>query len=318
MWRYVVKRLLMLIPVIIGVTLIVFVIISFTPGDPAQIILPDGTDEQIAALHKELGLDDPVIVQFFRYMVNLCRGDMGNSYHGNHDPVLKLYFQRFPATLELASLAMVIAMVLAVPLATISALKQYSVVDNVANVVALIGISIPSFWLGILFILLFALKLGVLPSGGRSVWYSTVLPSFTTGLLHEGSMYRVTRSSVLEIIRQDYITTARAKGIKENQVIRRHMLRNAWIPVVTQLGNEIAGTLAGAVVIENVFSWPGVGRLIIEAFHLRDRPLIVGSLILTTMVISFVTLGVDILYAYLDPRIKAEYQKAAKRKRRAS
>jgi len=309
MVKYILKRLLLLIPVIIGVSFVVFIIVSMTPGDAALIILPYGTEEELAQVRTQLGLDDPLIVQYFRYLLNMFRGDLGTSYYSNKD-VFAAYMERLPATALLAVSSMVVSVVIAVPLGIYSATHQYSRLDHVCNVFALFGNSMPNFWIGLLLIMFFALKLRLLPSGGSSAGFvSLILPALTLGVRHIALVYRMTRSSMLDVVRSDYIRTARAKGLKEKVVINKHAMRNAWIPVITVIGTQIGTSLGGSVVTETVFSWPGVGRMVVDSINRKDRPMVMGCLVLTTILISLTNLLVDILYAYVDPRVKAEYKK---------
>lgn len=308
MHKYVLKRLLLLIPVMIGVTFIVFGIMHLTPGSPAKIKLGEmAKPEQIEALEKEMGLDKPFIVQYVNYMKKAVTGDFGRSYLSNRE-VFTEVLQRFPATLKLAIASMVIAVVIGIPVGIISATKQYSVLDSVTMVLALIGVSMPVFWLGLMLILVFSVKLGVLPSSGASTLQHLILPAITLGLSSTAIITRMTRSSMLEVIRQDYIRTARAKGVPERAVINKHALRNALIPVVTVIGLQFGSLLGGAVLTETVFSWPGVGKLMIDSIKKQDRPVVLACIIFISITFSVVNLGVDILYAFIDPRIKSQYQ----------
>ena len=310
MLRYIAKRFLLLIPVIIGVSALVFFIMAFAPGDPAAILLgTDAKPEAVEALREELGFNDPVIVQYGRYMKNLIHGDMGVSYTSKR-PVFEEYMSRFPATLKLTFWSMVVALFISIPIGIVSAVKQYSLLDNVGMVAALAGLSIPNFWLGLLLVLLFALNLGWLPSGGATEPGSVILPAITLGTGLAASIVRTTRSSMLEVIRQDYIRTARAKGVSEKKVIIRHALRNALIPIITIICIQFALTLAGAATTEVVFSWPGIGRLTIDAINHKDRPLAIGCLIMTAIIISLANMLMDIIYALVDPRIRIARQKA--------
>ncbi len=308
MHKYVLKRLLLLIPVMIGVTFIVFGIMHLTPGSPAKIKLGEmAKPEQIEALEKEMGLDKPFIVQYVRYMKGAVQGDFGRSYLSNR-PVFNEVLQRFPATLKLAIASMVIAVVIGIPVGIISATRQYSALDSITMVLALIGVSMPVFWLGLMLILLFSVTLGWLPSSGASTLQHLILPSITLGLSSTAIITRMTRSSMLEVIRQDYIRTARAKGVSERVVINKHALRNALIPVVTVIGLQFGSLLGGAVLTESVFSWPGVGKLMIDAIKKQDRPVVLACIIFISITFSVVNLAVDILYAFIDPRIKSQYQ----------
>lgn len=304
MLRYVAKRFLLLIPVIIGVSALVFFIMAMAPGDPALTIIgTDAKPEAVEALREELGLNDPIIVQYGNYMWDLLHGDLGNSY-GSGKPVLEEYFSRFPNTFKLTLWSMVVAVAIAVPIGIISAVKQYSLIDNVGMIAALAGLSIPNFWLGLLLIMLFSLKLGLLPSGGATAAFASVLPAITIGTGLAANICRMTRSSMLETVRQDYIRTARAKGVNSKKVISKHALRNALIPIVTIVCMDFGVTLAGAATTEVVFSWPGIGRLTIDAINSQDRPLAIGCLIMTAIMISICNTIMDILYSIIDPRIR--------------
>jgi len=307
LYRYILKRLLLLIPVIIGASLIIFCIISLAPGDVTTVKAGDASEESLSAMRKELGLDDPLLIQYGRYMLNLVKGDMGRSYYTNKS-VFSEYFSKFPNTLQLAFWSMLLGVFIALPIGVISSIKQYSLLDNCGMLFALIGVSMPVFWEGLLLILLFSLKLGWFPSGGSTEPLSLVLPALTAGTHMAATVTRMTRSSMLEVVRQDYIYTARSKGLSEKIVILKHAFRNALIPIVTTTGITFGTSIGGALVTETVFSWPGVGRLVVESINRRDTPMIMGCVILTTICISFINLAVDILYAYIDPRIKAQYK----------
>lgn len=308
MWKYILKRIVALIPVIIGVTLIVYFIMSLAPGDPAVTILGDqATPEAIEQLRNEMGLNDPIIVQYIRYMFNLCKGDMGNSYK-TKKPVSTEIFSRFPATAKLSLTAVTFSTILAIPLGMIAAVKQNSFFDGFSMIVALLGISIPIFWFGVLLQLLFSLKLGWLPSSGNDYWYSIILPAAALGFHNVASVARITRSSMLEVIRQDYIRTARAKGVSYSTVIKKHALRNALIPVITVLGIQIGSLLAGSTLSETVFAWPGMGRFMIASISGRDIPSVLGCIILFTLCFSVCNLAVDLAYGFIDPRIKSQYK----------
>src|SRR5699024_9681793 len=235
------------------------------------------------------------------------KGDFGRSYATNK-PVFDEILSRFPSTLKLTIAGMIVAVVIAIPIGIISATKQYSIMDNLTMVFALLGVSMPNFWLGLMLILLFSVKLGWLPSGGNAGFASLVLPAITLGTGVAGIITRMTRSSMLEVVRQDYIRTARAKGVKENKVINRHALKNALIPIVTIIGLQFGNLLGGAVLTETIFSWPGVGRFMVDAIKTRDTPAVLGSVVFLSVAFSIVNLFVDILYGYLDPRIKSQYK----------
>lgn len=298
---------MMLFPVMVGVIFLVFFIISLTPGDVATIILGDGaTEERIKDLREELGLDDPLIVQYGNYMIDLVQGDMGKSYSTGLSVAGEIK-QRFPNTFKLTITAIFLSVLISIPIGVISATRQYSIFDNIGMIVALIGISMPSFWTGLILIILFSLKLGWFPSGGMKGIMSLILPAFTLAIASTASITRTTRSSMLEVIRQDYITTAKAKGVSRRSVINKHALKNALIPAVTVIGLEFGVLLGGAVLTETVFSWPGIGRLMVESIQRKDTPMVLGCVIVFALSFSIVNLIIDILYAFIDPRIKSNY-----------
>ncbi len=308
MHKYILRRLLLLIPVMIGVTFIVFTMMYFTPGDPARIMLGESAPEhEVVKLREELGLSDPYIVQFGRYVFNAVRGDIGRSY-ATKRPVMNEILSRFPATLKLAAAGVLVAVVLGIPTGIISATKQYSLFDNVAMVLALIGVSMPNFWQGLMLVLLFSVQLKWFPSSGFSSFKHLVLPAVTLGTSSAAIITRMTRSSMLEVIRQDYIRTARAKGQVESVVINQHALKNALIPIITVIGLQFGYLLGGAVLTESIFSIPGVGRLMVDSIKSRDFPVVQGGVLFIAITFSFVNLFVDILYAFVDPRIKSQYK----------
>ena len=309
MWRYILKRLLMLIPVLLAVAFVIYAIMNVAEGDPVYTVAgADATEEQLAALREEMGLNGSLIERYFRYIGNLLKGDLGVSYVSKQD-VMKIYLQRLPNTLKLASMTMIFATLIALPLGIIAAVNQNSWIDTVSMVLALIGLSMPNFWLGLLLIILFSLKLGWLPSGGNEGFKSIILPAFTVGAGLAALLTRTTRSSMLDVIRQDYLRTARAKGVPEKTIIRKHALRNALIPIITIFGVQFSNVLGGSVLAETVFAWPGVGRLVVDAIDQRDIPTVTGALVMTTMLVTVVNLLIDIVYAFVDPRIKAKYSK---------
>ena len=315
MYKFVLKRLLQLIPVIIGVTFIVFFIMNLAPGDPAAIILGDqATAEALAMKREELGLNDPLLVRYFNYMKNLLRGDMGTSYK-NNIPVWNQVIDRLPNTAILAVSGIFIALLFGIPIGILSAKKQYSLLDNISMVAALIGVSMPNFWSGLLLVMLFSLTLGWLPSQGMGsggvipVLRSIILPSLTLGINSMAMVARMTRSSMLEVIRQDYISTAQAKGLDDHVITTQHMLRNALIPIITAVGLQFGHLLGGAMLAETVFSWPGLGRLMVDSIKSRDIPMVLGCVVFMATMFSIVNLIVDIVYAFVDPRIKSMYKK---------
>ena len=309
MYKYIAKRLLMLIPVIMGVSFVVFFIMALAPGDTAKAILgEDATPEAIEAFNEKHGLNDPVPVRYVNYMLDLLHGDLGESYKSGR-PVFSEIMARFPATLELSFWGMVLAVGVAIPVGIISATRQYSLMDSVTTVIALICTAIPNFWLGLMLIITFSLNLRILPSGGNTQGVSSlILPVITLATACLANITRTTRSSMLEVIRQDYIRTAKAKGVPQKKVINKHALKNALIPVVTVIGLQFGSLLGGAVLTESVFSWPGVGTFLINSIKAKDTPAVLGCVIIFSICFSIVNLVVDILYAYIDPRIKAKYK----------
>lgn len=308
MLKYIVKRILMLIPVLLGVTFIIFVLLNATTGDPAEIILGEGaTPESVAELHEEMGLDDPLVVRFGSFVWNfVTKGDLGRSYTTN-EPVTELIAARFPNTLKLALAATAISVVVGLTFGIISAIKPYSVVDNVTMSVALIGVSMPRFWQGLLLILLFSIYLGWLPSSSTNLssLREMMLPALTVALASAAETARMTRSSMLEVIRQDYVTTARAKGLSEKIVVLRHALKNALIPIITIVGINFGTLLGGAVVVESIFSISGVGKLMVDAIKARNYPVVQGGVLYIAFAFCIVNLMVDILYTFVDPRVKS-------------
>ncbi|MDR1971196.1 MAG: ABC transporter permease [Treponema sp.] len=319
MTKYIIKRLILMIPVLLGVTFIVFFIMNLTPGDPAVLILGEqATPEAIAQVREELGLNDPLLIRYFNYIKNMCRGDLGISYR-NKLSVWDQVWDKFPNTCILAFAGIIVALIIGIPVGILSAKKQYTAVDNITVVLSLVGVSMPNFWLGLLLSLLFALKLGWLPSQGMGTGFipllrSIVLPAITLGTGVAATVVRMTRSSMLEVIRQDYIFTARSKGITEKEVTRSHMFKNALIPIITAVGLEFGILLGGAMLTETVFSWPGLGRLMVDAITRKDIPMVLGSVIFMAVMFSLVNLAVDIIYAFVDPRIKSQYKNAGARK----
>lgn len=306
--KYIARRIVFLIPVIIGVTFIVFSLMYITPGDPAKIILGESAPEaSVQQLREEMGLNKPFVVQYGNYLKNLVvNQDIGNSYVTKR-PVLKELADCFPATFKLAALSMIFAILLGIPIGIISAVKQYSWFDSISMIFALIGISMPVFWLGLLLILLFAVKLHLFPASGFSSLKYMILPAVSLGAQSVAIITRMTRSSMLEVIRQDYIRTVRAKGQKERVVVLKHALRNALIPIITIIGLQFGGLLGGAVLTESIFSIPGIGRLMVDSIKMRDFPVVQGGVLFIAIMFSIVNLLVDLLYAYVDPRIKSQY-----------
>ena len=309
MIRYVLKRILMMIPVLLAVSFVVYFLMGLAPGDiVAQMAPADATPETIEQMRKEMGLDGPLIQRYFRYVGKLLRGDLGESLSQKR-PVMEIFMERFPATLKLAIGSLVVAIGISFPLGIAAATHHRSWLDGTSMVAAMIGVSMPSFWMGLLLIMLFASKLNLLPSGGDSGFLSLILPAITLGTNQAGSLTRTVRSSMLDVIRQDYLRTARAKGVSEKDVIRKHALKNALIPILTVLGSTLGNALGGAVTVEAVFAWPGVGRLTVSAINNRDMILATGCIIMFTLFLNLTLLAVDIAYAFVDPRIRARYSK---------
>ncbi len=320
MYKYILKRLLMMIPVLLGVTFIVYFILAVSPGNPALIILGDGaTPDSIAKLNEELGLNDPFIVRYLRFVWNAIQGDLGTSYKNSLD-VSAMVMERFPATLVLALAATLIALAIGIPVGILSAKKQYSFIDYFVTVLSMIGVSMPTFWLGLLLVMLFSLKLGWLPSQGMNTesvgmfLRSLVLPAVTLGTSVTATIARMTRSSMLDVIRADYIDTARAKGLNDSIITRRHMMKNAIIPIITAIGLQFGQLLGGAMLTETIFSWPGIGRLMIDNIKTKDIPVVLGCVIFLAVMFSIVNLIVDIIYAFVDPRIKSQFQRGKQKK----
>ena len=308
MWKYILKRLIALIPVIAGVILIVYLILNFAPGDPAQIALGDeATPEMIHQWREAHGLNDPLLVRYFRYLFGVFRGDFGNSLLRAQSPVVDEIMARFPYTVMLSVASIFITFLLAFPLGILAAVKQNTLFDRVSMFVSLIGVSMPVFWMGMLLLLWFSLGLGWFPSFGADTARAVVLPAVSLGFGAMASMARTTRSSMLEVIRQDYIRTARAKGLAYGTVVRKHAIRNSLIPTLTIAGIQIGNLLTGTVIVETVFAWPGIVRLMIQSILSRDFPMVLGCMVLFTLTFSIINLVVDLAYAYVDPRIRAQY-----------
>lgn len=318
MLKYVAKRLLMLIPVLLGVTLIIFTLLYFTPGNPAEMLLPDdATAEQIAMKEKELGLNDPFAIRYFNYLKGIVtRGDFGTSYTTGR-PVSDEILARFPRTIKLATASIVVAIAMGVLCGIISATRQYSIFDKIAVGVSMIGVSMPNFWQGLLNILIFSVWLGWLPASGFGGWKYWVLPALTIGTSSAANIMRMTRSTMLEVVRQDYIRTARAKGQTESVIRYHHALRNAMIPVVTVIGNSFGSMLCGAVITESIFAIAGLGKLLVDAINVRNYPMVQGCVLFLALIHAVVNLAVDLLYAFIDPRIKSQYSDKTKKMKKA-
>lgn len=314
MHKYIIKRIMLLIPIVIGVSFIVFFMMDGAEGNALDIIGEEFSEEKLAELYHQYGYDRSVFYRYFMYMKNLLRGDLGMSIIYRR-PVLELYLMRLPATLKLASASILVAVLLSIPLGIKASTNHGGLIDNASMVTSLLGLSLPNHWLGLMLAVIFAQKLHWLPSGGDQQGIkSLILPAITIGTGLMATMTRTTRSSMLDVIRQDYLRTARAKGVPEKIVINKHALRNALIPIITVVGTEMGVALGGATVTENIFSWPGVGRLLIEAVNRRDTNMVTGCIILTATLVSIVQLIVDVLYAFADPRLRAQYTTSKKKK----
>ena len=301
---YILRRLLIMIPVLFGISLIIFTMVRVIPGDPGMILAgPHATKDQVEQIRAQLGLDKHPVTQYFLFIQNLLRGDLGTSTRTGL-PVMKEIMARLPNTLLLALASILIATFFGVLTGIIAGVKQNSKFDYLSMLVALFGLSMPVFWLGLMLMLLFSIKLGWFPAVGADSFKHLILPAVTLGANSTAIVARMTRSSMLEVVRLDYIRTARAKGVPERWVYFRHALKNALIPVVTVIGLQTGTLLSGAVLTEIVFAWPGIGRLLVEAILSRDYPVIQGVVLLVATLFIVVNLVVDILYSYLDPRIR--------------
>lgn len=314
MLTYVLQRILWLIPVIIGVSFLVFSLMSLAEGDELTVMLADTefSEEQIDELRRQQGLDRSMIYRYGVYMSNLVRGDLGVS-PVTRTRVVETYFNRLPATLQLAGAATLVVIILAIPLGILSALRAGGTADNITAVLALIGLSMPNFWLGLLLIIGFSLQLGWFPSGGNTLgWRSYILPALTLGTGHVAAIAMITRAAMLDVLQTDYLRTARAKGNPERTIVFKHALRNALIPIIAIFGTQLGSMIGGSVLTETVFSWPGVGRSIIEAVNRRDTVTATGFIIMTTILFSIVLLIVDLLYVAVDPRLRTRFSKSGK------
>jgi len=302
MGRYLLKRLWHTVYVVIGISMISFFFIHLS-GDPVMLMLPaDASVAQMEQLRQQLGLNDPLPVQYWRFATRAIRGDFGESLY-YHIPALRLILERLPASLELAVAAMVVALGISIPIGIISAVRRGSALDMASMFAALFGLSMPHFWLGIMFILLFSLKLGWLPTSGRGTLAQLIMPALALGLSLMAMFARLTRSVMLEVLSLDYVRTARAKGLKERIVIGKHALKNALIPLVTVAGMQFGFLIGGTVIIETVFAWPGAGRLVVQAIFNRDYPLVQACVFILALIFVAVNFLVDMLYVYLDPQI---------------
>ena len=317
MLKYSLKRILLIIPIMMGVVTLVFLLSLITPGDPASMMLgSEATAEQKEDLREELGLNKPIYVRYANYLYKIVtKFDFGTSYRTKR-PVKDELLIRYPVTIRLAFSSLALAICISLPLGIVAAVKQYSKVDNIAMVTAMFGVSMPQFWLGLMLILLFAVKLRILPTSGITKWQGWILPVMTIGITSAAALTRNIRSSMLEVIRQDYIKTARSNGASSFRVYMRHALKNAMIPILNVLGGQICGQLGGSMMVESVFSIPGLGKLMVDSISARDFPVVQGGVILIAFAASAIMIIVDILYTLVDPRVKSHFTKKAAKDRR--
>lgn len=301
---YVARRLLLLVPTVLGVVTLVFFFIHMIPGDPVEVMLGEtaqAVDKE--QLREQMGLNDPLSKQYGRFALGLMKGELGESFF-YHKDVAEVIAQRLPATLRLSVAAMLVALLIGIPTGIFAAVKRESLFDHGSMLVSLIGVAMPNFWLGPLLIIVFSLHLGWFPVSGDEGWSSLVLPALTLGTALAAMLSRMTRSAVLEVLSQDYVLTARAKGLPESRVILKHVLRNAAMPVVTIIGLQMGALLSGAIITEAVFAWPGIGSLLIAAIQSRDYPLVQGCVLIISVSYVFINLMTDLSYALIDPRVR--------------
>lgn len=309
MWRYILRRLIMIVPVLIGISIFVFLLIHLTPGDPARLMLGESAPTaQLEALRESMGLNDPIYIQYFNWLKKAVRFDFGRSLRSKKQVTTEI-LDRLPATAQLAGAAVLFAIIVGIPVGIISASKPNSWFDNIAMVGALTGVGMPVFWQGIMLILIFSVTLSWFPPSGRmgGIKY-IILPAITLGTASTASIARLTRSAMLDVLQHDYIRTARSKGLPKTKVILRHGLRNALIPVVTMVGLQFGSLMSGAVLTETIFAWPGIGRMVVEAINNKDFPLVQGTVMTFALVYALINLAVDVTYAFLDPRLKQIYK----------
>ena len=306
MLRFLARRLALTIPVLLGVATLVFSLIHLIPGDPAQAMLGESASPQdVAELRARLGLDRPLVEQYGRFLQGALHGDLGRSLRTNQ-PVSTAILERMPATIELAAAAMIVAVAFAIPLGIVAAVWRGTAVDHTATTLSLLGISIPNFWLGPLLAIVFSIELGWLPVSGRGTWAHLVLPAISLGAALAAILARMTRATLLEELREQYVTAARARGASRARAVVRHAFRNSLIPVITLIGLQFGAVLTGAVITETIFAWPGIGRLLIQSIGFRDYPLVQGCILLIAMTYVGMNLLTDLLYGLVDPRIRYE------------
>ena len=307
MLRYILKRILLMIPVLLGIVVIVFTLMYVGGGDPTISILGENvTPEAQAEIREELGLDDPYLVRRGNYLLDLLHGDLGDSYRSKR-PVMDEILARYPTTLKLTFGSIALGIVVGVIVGIISAVRQYSLLDKIGTFISLFGVSAPSFWIAMMLVLVFSVKLNLLPATGSHTLACWVLPVVTLGLQCGAFIMRMTRSSMLEVIRQDYIRTAKAKGQSEFKIVISHAFRNALVPIITTIGIQICGFLAGSVLVESVFALPGLGKYVVDSVNYKDYPAVQGVVLFIAINCVIINLLTDIIYCFVDPRIKAQY-----------
>jgi peptide/nickel transport system permease protein len=306
MLAYIVKRLLIAVPVLISVVFIIFMIMNVLPGNPIEVMMREKANPAVIdRVTREMGLNDPVMVRFFRYLKNAATGNFGMSYKLNRD-VGVMIKNAFPNTIRLALAALLVAWIIGLPAGIVSAVKKDSAIDNIFMTFSLMGVSVPVFWTALLLQLVFGYYLKILPINGYTTWRHMILPAIALGWASAGSVSRLTRSNLLEVMRNDFIRTARAKGLRELLVVARHALKNSMLPVVTIMALQISSLLSGAVITESVFGIPGVGRLTVDAINNRDMPLLQGSVMFCTIIVIIGNIAADISYSFIDPRIRVK------------
>lgn len=315
MLRYIGRRLLEMIPILLVVAVLIFLMMEFVPGDPVKIILGDtATPAQIEEVREKMGFNDPFFVRFFDFLFNALHLDFGSSYITGTSVGAEL-LTRFPRTFKLAIFSVLVTVILGIPIGIICAINANKISDRIWLVITLLANSMPSFWLALLLVMLFALKLKWLPSSGIGSWKNYILPVVSSSIGSLAGIARQTRASMLEVIRADYVTTARAKGLKERAVILKHALPNALIPIITVIGGQFSFLMGGTTVIESVYSFPGLGSYIISGINNRDYPIVRGGVLYIAFTFSMMMLLIDIIYAFADPRIRAQYANASKKKK---
>lgn len=307
MARFIIKRILWMIPTLLCILLLIFVLLDITPGDPAYSILSadEWTEENIAQVHKDLGLDKPLIVRYVKYLGNVLQGDLGTSYL-NKTTVMGELSTRFPYTLRITVISVIIALMIGIPLGIFAAIHQYSILDGATVFLSLVFVSMPGFWFALLMTRFFCVQLGWLPTSGLETWQGYILPSISVALNSIATFTRQTRSSMLEQIRQDYVITARAKGQVERKVIYSHALKNALVPIITVAGSQVASHLGGTLIVETIFSLPGIAKYMINGLNGRDYPVVQGSVLYVSFMFCFVMMLVDVIYGIVDPRIRKQ------------